>query len=517
MRQRDREIEVKFSCNAETLALVLNTLASRAATKPEIKELHTTYFDTTDLRLRTIHAILRVRHSAGQTPLLCFKSVPTNESGSFNRLELELPAVIGQPDLSLFPGETARWLKGVIGKKVLKAQFEVKVKRRSLLMLHHGAEIEISADEGNVVSGEKTAAVTELELELKSGDEGALFELALSLAREFPLSLSFLTKSERGFRLIGALPVAPLSILEPILAPSTLLDEIAETSLSQALHNLMGHWDAARDAQSPESIHQLRIALRRLRTHLANFSRVSRCAEFDELKQEGRAIASVLGKLRSLDVLTESLNELPTNAHLSTRDRRLISKMIGQRRAVAAMDARVFMNDPVTSQFLLKTQHVIATRAWAKAWEKDTPVEAQRLDEFVRKTLDIQFKRVLRRGEGFSKLGARELHSVRLGLKALNYTAGAFSYLFEQNKDAKRFQSESLRLQRGLGALNDNDFALQFCKELAESGTISGVAALGEDIAVRFISERKTLHTRWKKFKKMQTYWQVGKRPRNKA
>ena len=521
MYPQDREIEVKFSCDAEAFALVLKTLASRGGTRREVKELHTIYFDTPDLRLRKMRSIVRVRHSAGKIPVLCFKSIPPQESGGFNRVELEVPTMNGQPDLSLFPAETVQWLSGLIGKKALKAQFEVRVKRTSLLWFQYGAEVEISADEGNVVSGVKTSPIAELELELKSGEEGGLFKLAADLTREFPLVLSFLNKSERGFRLIGALPAVPLSIPEPVFAPSTALDEIVQTSLSQALHHLMGHWDAAIDEQSPESIHQLRIALRRLRTQLANFSRIFPCREFVDIKQEGKAIAAVLGQLRSLDVLTATMNELAADTHLNASTHRTINQIISQRRAVAATEARALMSGPVASHFVLKARHVIVAQSWRMEERVvDAPIEEKKLDAFVSKTLDIQFKRVLKRGDGFSKLSTRELHSLRLALKALNYTAGAFSYLFDRNGQAKQFQSESLRLQRGLGVLNDNDFALQFCKELAEIGKIdlkAADAALGEEVAYRMVSERKALHRRWKKLKKLRPFWRAIENRRNKA
>ena len=55
----------------------------------------------------------------------------------------------------------------------------------------------------------RSVPLTEVELELKSGDEPDLYDLAMSLAEELPLRLDFVSKGERGFRAIAKNPPPP--------------------------------------------------------------------------------------------------------------------------------------------------------------------------------------------------------------------------------------------------------------------------------------------------------------------
>jgi inorganic triphosphatase YgiF len=69
-----------------------------------------------------------------------------------------------------------------------------------------GSEVEAAIDQGNVlaeVNGElRRAPISEIELELKSGDEAALRALAAHLGQEITgLAPDNISKAQRGYRL----------------------------------------------------------------------------------------------------------------------------------------------------------------------------------------------------------------------------------------------------------------------------------------------------------------------------
>ena len=75
--------------------------------------------------------------------------------------------------------------------------------------------------------------------------------------------------------------------------------------LSNTLRHFVANWAAIREAEDPTAIHQMRVALRRMRAALAMFKRALPCSEFDLLREEAKQIASALGPARDCDVFRE--------------------------------------------------------------------------------------------------------------------------------------------------------------------------------------------------------------------
>lgn len=504
----DQEIEIKFSCDAATMALVLKAEALKGPLAHHVKTLHTTYFDTTDHRLRQSNAILRVRWSDAKDPVLCIKSVPPEQSEAFHRREIESPSPQGLPDISLFGGETTQWLKNHLGSKRLHAQFELKVQRRTLLVAHGGAEIEISADEGVVISGDKTSPIVELELELKSGKDAGLFDLAARLVQEFPLALSFGTKSERGFRLIGEENADPVTIPPLSFSADMSLDDVIAACLSHTLYQFTAQWDAMSNGKISEAIHQMRVALRRLRTFLSIFSKAYPGQTFKDVKRQARDINLALGKARNLEVLSEVLDDLFEDVNFPLKKRKAVVDHITAQQDLAQVEARDLVHSRMGSHFVLHLQHLIATRGWTL--EQEGTKKTASSGKFVSHALSQLHARVLKRGRGFAMLELEELHAVRLALKAMTHATNAFSSMIEQSDAADKFQSASLKLQKGLGSVNDAGFALQFLDDISNrEGLISkdDAQALAETLKAQIEAKRAKLQRAWRRFKDLPPYW----------
>src|SRR4029077_2740227 len=66
--------------------------------------------------------------------------------------------------------------------------------------------IEAAIDVGDIrtADGSGVEPISEIELELKSGDPAALFDVALQLLEAAPVRIETRSKAERGYRLLGA-------------------------------------------------------------------------------------------------------------------------------------------------------------------------------------------------------------------------------------------------------------------------------------------------------------------------
>lgn len=186
-----REIELKFLCATGDMDAVL---AAAPPGDDEVREMVSTYYDTPDGALARAEASFRVRSVGGRW-------IQTLKRGKgFSREEHEVEVGGPEPDLTM-PA-----LRGLLDAAQVDTLSEVsvaRITRRQRLIAFGGAEIEIAADVGEVSAAGRASPVSEIELELKSGPEGALFELARLLAQAAPLHPSTESKAAQGRALRG--------------------------------------------------------------------------------------------------------------------------------------------------------------------------------------------------------------------------------------------------------------------------------------------------------------------------
>ena len=120
--------------------------------------------------------------------------------------------------------------------------------------------VEVALDHGVLKSGDRSMPVSEIELELKDGSAGAIYELAERLAEHGPVRPSIRSKAARGFDLAADTPPPARKPQKLRLDPSIPLDDAFATTLRSCLHHLLNSLPAAEDGRNPEGIHQLRVS-----------------------------------------------------------------------------------------------------------------------------------------------------------------------------------------------------------------------------------------------------------------
>lgn len=211
MAHTETELKLRLGPQDVPRLLALPQLASPARTEPLLN----TYLDTPDLALKARRMAVRERRVGGQT-LLTVKTAGQSVHGLTQRCEWEGPTEPGAPDFAALVDDTelAAWLTGLAPR--LQPVFRTDFTRRSWVIDHAGARIEVALDEGTITAGNASPAgqpsrcetILELELELLDGPPDALVSLARTLeqdgarqAGERWLHPSDLSKAQRGLAL----------------------------------------------------------------------------------------------------------------------------------------------------------------------------------------------------------------------------------------------------------------------------------------------------------------------------
>ena len=340
-----RELVIKFSTDAAGLAAAWES--GRLAGVSETAGGHTLssiYFDTADGALRKQGKTLRIWRTGRSAPMMTLKWLPSASEGSFARGEAEVRHPASNPNVGLFDAPVAAELKKVIDGRTLEPQFETRFKRRTRLVVAGTAKIEAAFDEGEILAGEKRSPFTELELELKEGEPADLYDLAAQLVESLPLQLQMLSKSRRGFFLACDERPLPVKAWEPQFSPDASFDYVVAEIIDGCLRHFLANWASLRDDVHPEAIHQMRVALRRMRSLIALFNRHVACPEFASFRAEARRIATNLGPARECDAFDDLVASGPAAHFPAPEIFGPLKAAVTDRRNMLHAEARVMIN-----------------------------------------------------------------------------------------------------------------------------------------------------------------------------
>jgi triphosphatase len=163
-------------------------LKEYATSEPHAQIMTDTYFDTPDLHLRRCNAVLRVRRVGDAHWVQTMKGGGSVDGGLHRRHEWESRLGGPAPDLALLrdvvdrKSAWGRLMRSPVVEDQLSPIFSTQVERMVWeLRLPQGDEVECVLDQGRLERDDATVPISEIELELKSGQPAHLFDFALAV------------------------------------------------------------------------------------------------------------------------------------------------------------------------------------------------------------------------------------------------------------------------------------------------------------------------------------------------
>jgi CHAD domain-containing protein len=342
-----------------------------------------------------------------------------------------------------------------------------------------------------------------------SGDAQAVLHLALALAGEVRAEVPSATLAAEALAVAHAAAPAPRRLGATTLPEGIGVAEAFAFVLAH-LTDVVLHFApaAAADVSGPEPVHQMRVALRRLRSAVTVFRRMLDCPELQAAKAGLKALSARLGPTRDWDVfLGETMPAVraifPTEPKLA----RLIAAAERRRRECHAA-LRDFLGSAEFRQLGIALAWLAGARSWYPALPDGTDQPAA-LRAFAADVLDRRLRKLLGTDD-LAGLAAPELHALRLKAKRLRYAAEIFAPLYP-GKAPRRFIHRLTTVQDALGKLNDRTTAE---KLLAELGGTAGRHAYAAGLVLGFAASGTTAEVlprairRWEKFQHTEAFWE---------
>ncbi|MFO7856129.1 MAG: CYTH domain-containing protein, partial [Paracoccaceae bacterium] len=265
------EIELKMllpdGAAAEAL-LASPALAAAACGPARRRALRSIYFDTPDGRLRAAGLALRLRKDGGRWLQTVKRAgAAAGAGGLFAPEEAETAAPGGRIDLSRLADPALREaVEAARGDAPLAAVFESVIDRRMRDLEMPSGRVELAVDVGELVAGERRAALVEAELELKAGAPEAVYEAARAVMGEGAWRFSERSKAARGHALAAGAPALPppgaRKAATVPLRRGTTAEAAAAAVLRETLAQIDANAAACLAADDPKGSHQLRVGLR---------------------------------------------------------------------------------------------------------------------------------------------------------------------------------------------------------------------------------------------------------------
>lgn len=433
------EVELKFQIPDAPRAAVRRAVATGTA---RTERLVARYLDTADRRLAAAGVAVRLRREGGRW----VQTVKAASGAAMVRLEHEmvLPPQRGVPtfDAARHAGtEAGAALLRALGDDAtpLEVVFETDVRRTHRLLRSGGATVELALDIGTLRAGSSRASLHEIEFELKSGTVATLVALATRWVVRHRLWLDVRTKAERGHLLAAGRAASPPAAaqtpaLQPRMRRGAALRTMIGAALAQALPNASA---LAGGTGGPEHLHQLRVAVRRLRSLLRVYGADDESLDPQWELQAGE-LFDALGSTRDADALRDSVWPALIEAGAPRFDWPAAASAV-----------------PVAERL----QSVEASRLWLALLgyahgdpepAADEPPLLAQLAPHLRRL----HRQVRRDARGYTAADLEQRHRTRRRVKRLRYCAEAIAALLP-GKAMRRYLAGLRPIQEALGDYND--------------------------------------------------------------
>ncbi len=302
-------------------------------------------------------------------------------------------------------------------------------------------------------------------------------------------------------------------------APSLVAAETTSDGFATITAHLSGvimhHAPNAALGTALEPVHQMRVALRRLRSAMLLFRRAIDCPAIDNAQAAVKVLGHKLGPARDWDVFTTGTGRVVGQTFPDDPSVVALLASAERRRVQSYTTLAQYLDSPAFRELGIMLAELALARPWEHA-ATETAEQAERLAElqqrklhnFATRALQRRLDAVISPGADLSALPVEALHDIRLHGKRLRYAAEFFAPLFP-GKTTTRFLRRMAALQERLGLLNDGAVATGLVTSLPGRGAAhyEAIGIVRGTVAAGARGSRRKIERVWQRFLVQELFW----------
>ena len=451
-----------------SLARLGPQLNGYAASPVQFRRLHTVYYDTPDLRLTRWGCSLRLRLGEGWTLKI---PVPSESQALFREEHVFPDDGTGVP--AAVSDLATAYLRGASPAPVAELR-TLRTSRR--VTAEDGADLaEVVEDDVRVVDGTSVIRrFRQVEIELADGAPDELLDVLEDLLRcEGAGKVDPVPKNVRA---LGERAREP-EIHAPQLTPNATIGDVARAAFARSAE-LIVRYDAKLRLQPDETtIHQARVAVRRLRSDLRAFLPLLEQTWASDLRARLSWLQDGLSAARDTDVLIAGLRR--QSRKLPDADRRRLDGLLAPfaaAREAACERVHEMLHEPAYVPLL---QHIVDAANHPPFTALATEPASEVIPSIISGAWSTLRKRVRKCSRPPSD---RELHGIRIAAKRVRYAAEAVEPV--AGRPVRLLARRVEGVQTILGEQHDTVVACRALRELTgENAFFAGELAALEVLA----------------------------------
>jgi CHAD domain-containing protein len=304
-----------------------------------------------------------------------------------------------------------------------------------------------------------------------------------------------------------AVHVGPI-MLDPSMTVETALERVGRRCLTHLLSN-----EPATLAGEPEGIHQMRVAIRRLRSTLSALERELQMKHYGWVSEELKWFTHALGPVRNWDVFAAYLVPPVTKALSAGLDLEHLIGATKRQRRVAFDNAKQDIVSERYSRSMLRLLRWFIAREWRdQQMSECTALLSAHIVEVAPDLIERHHRKARKRSKGFEDLTATQRHKLRIAVKHLHYTIEFLGTLFHKGQ-VRKFVKFLKSLQDDLGHENDVRVAYDLVAQFQETtdhdaGAINRAGGIVLGWHKRDLADREPKIKRHiRRFRKLNPFW----------
>lgn len=231
--------------------------------------------------------------------------------------------------------------------------------------------------------------------------------------------------------------------------PQSWLAEVLRTRFDEVL----SYREPALDNSAVQPVHDMRVAIRRLRSVIRDFAELAEKTPLKEIRSDLKQLADALGTVRDADVAVKALEKFKEKAK-KTRVRDGIETIIAQFRERRISGFEDLVPHLSTDAITKLEEHF--QKGLEKSLEHRSLFTSTNLEEAIHEIISNRVDDFIKLSDAvYDPFRQRRIHKLRIAGKHLRYAVELFSLYVESNVDG--FAEAIADMQKHLGDVHDCD------------------------------------------------------------
>ena len=362
-------------------------------------------------------------------------------------IEIEGPAANRASIKARFEDDT---LEKIVGESELVPIFCSSFSREKMNLLNKDETwIEINGDQGEISINNVKMPLLQLQLKLKSGNTVELLKLAAVIIQKFGLMIDAKSKYDHGLELLGINMEEMYPKEQLRIRPRDNIADMAQKILAFGINDVFSTYVFfLMHPEEPESTHQIRVRIRKLRAILAFFMPLCNPKKYQQQQEKLRKTGLMFSDLRQLDVLLEEIEKMEQDSVIPVATLSCLTMRLADNRQKALAELSAYLQHNDITLMVLELWIWLLNEPWS-----ESELLALSIEKYIKKALNTWQKKI---NKGIKKIDMEDkenIHKVRIRSKKLRYIMELLSPLL--GKKSSRSIGKYEKLQDDLGYFHD--------------------------------------------------------------